>query len=428
MIRRVAMMLAAGMAAFAPIMAPALDIQLTSGDWRPTNIFIERFEGEIDSGSSRSMSGIIYKDLTRSGYFRGYYREVNSYGRVDSDRYAQARNRGGEYLLVGRVTPERDARRLLFELHDALTEKSLGSFSIDFTQENKRAAAHRVSNWVFEVVAKLPGIFHTKVAYVSRSEEGLNQLRVADYDGYNVHTVLSSANPLISPAWSPDGNELLYVSFERRKPVVYKQSLLTGERQVIANFLGSNSAPAMSPDGQRIAVALTNNKTQQQIFILGAAGRQQLRESKGIDTEPAWSPDSKKIVFESDEGGSPQIYEYNIESGDVRRLSFGSRYCVSPSYSSGGNLVLQICRDDEGKNNVMILDTEARQSAQLTDIREADSPSFAPNDTMVLFKNESKDNVLQIVSVNGRIISNWEIQESGKIINPVWGPAKSDWF
>lgn len=403
--------------------AAALDLRLTSGDWRPINIFIEDFPGEETAGAA-AFSDIIHDDLAASGYFRGY--RGGAGGAADEARYAAVRSRGGEYLLTGGVKETGDV--LFFELHDALTEKSLGAFSINFSPATRRLAAHTVGNWIFETLAKLPGVFHTKVAYIVRGDDGVNLLRVADYDGHNAHTVLSSADALISPAWSPDGNEILYVSFERRKPVVYRQSLLTGERRVVANFPGSNSAPAMSPDRQKIAVALTENRTLQQIFILSNVGKQQMREHDGIDTEPAWSPDGKRIAFESDVHGGPHIYEFDLDGGTTRRVSFGTGYAVSPSYDAAGEKILHIRRNGDRRNNVAITAIGTGTTAFLTDIREADSPSFSPNDAMVLFKNENIPNFLQIVSVNGKIISEWQVRETGKIINPVWGPATSGWF
>ena len=410
--------------------ATALDLQLTSGDWRPVNIFVEQFAGETAEGK-QPLSDIVRADLAASGYFRGYARESGGYGKIDSARYARVRNRGGEYLLTGEVRQDEhkeDEKRLFFALHDALAEKEIGSFSINFDGDSRRAAAHKISNWIFESVVRLPGVFHTKVAYIARQRDGANFLRVADYDGHNAHTVLTSPEPLISPAWSPDGNELLYVSFERRKPVVYRQSLLTGERRIVANFPGSNSAPAMSPDRRQIAVVLTENKTQQQIFIINNTGKQRLRTSDGVDTEPAWSPDGRRIVFESDQTGAPQIYEQILDTGEVRRISYGSKYCVSPAYNKSGDKILHIRRNDNGRNNVAVMDIESGKTALFTDIREADSPSFSPNDAMILYKDENISNSLRIVSINGIINSEWGVRESGEIINPVWGPAQSDWF
>lgn len=408
--------------------APGLELDLTSGNWRPASVFVEYFEGE--SLQDGRISSVVGNDLRNSGYFRPRYRVGSSHGEVSSAHYAEVRDRGGEYLLTGRVHQEvSGGSRLFFELHDALTETSLGSFSINFTETSKRTAAHKVSNWVFESIARLPGVFHTKVAYIVREENGTNLLRVADYDGHNAHTVLTSPSPLISPSWSPNGNELVYVSFETRQPVIYHQSLLTGERTVIANFPGTNSAPAMSPNGREVAMALTRGGDEQKVYVKGEGGElRKISHLGGIATEPTWAPDGERMAFVSDASGAPQIYEQYVAGGAARRVTFGSKYCVSPSYSRDGEQILHICRDDAGRSNIAIIDLKSGESAGLTDIREADSPSFSANGAMVIFKNENISNALQIVAVNGIIISQWEVRESGEVINPVWGPAFSDWF
>ena len=420
------LILAGGLTTALPVRA--LDLQLTSGDWRPINIFVEDFIGEAVLGG-QPLSGIIHNDLSHSGYFRSYQRDVSSHDAVDEARYAKVRNRGGEYLLTGKITGD-NGKRLFFSLHDVLTEEKLGEFNINFDNQTRRLAAHKISNWVFERIVRLPGSFHTKVAYIVREKDGTNILRVADYDGYNAQTILTSENNIISPSWSPNGNELLYVSFERRKPVIYRQSLLTGERRVIANFKGSNSAPAWSPDSARIAAALTEHEGLQQIYLIGAGGKQRLRSNLGgnvINTEPDFSPDGKRIAFTSDEGGRAQIYEYNFANGKVRRLTYGVREAMSPDYDSSGGKLAYIHRQRAG-SNIAVLDIASGDSVLLTDIQLADSPAFSPNDTMILFKDEKIANTLFIVSINGKVLNRWHVAESGNINNPAWGPAKSDWY
>lgn len=415
----------------------ALDLQLTSGEWRPINIVVEDF------GNDDGVAQIVRFDLRASGHFRTTRAEAGRYGAVSDDYLGYVRGQGGVYLLTGEIVDEGDKFRLYFELHDTLTERSLGRFSLGFAEPLRRQAAHQVSNWIYESVLRKVGVFHSKVVYVVREKDGTNLLRVADYDGYNAQTVLSSPEPIISPTWSPDGNELLYVSFERHKPVVYRQSLLNGERWVEANFPGSNSAPAVSPDGRKLAVVLTENKHLQQIYIIsggkggggaegaeGAGTKQRMRQGRRrtVDTEPSWSADGQRLVFVSDEIGTPQIYEYRLDSGAVRRLSYGSSYCVSPSYSQDGQSVLHVRRDAGRRNNVAIMDVQGGEATFLSQSREADSPSFSPNDAMVLYKDENSPNFLRIVAVNGIIRSSWGTRESGEIVNPVWGPSRSGWY
>lgn len=410
--------------------ARALDISLISGDWQPINFFIENFRGEALGDDGQTESEIIGGDLAASGHFRVY--RVPAVADTDADagerRLAAVRAGGGEYLLAAVVTDQDNgSRQLRFELHDALTGEALGRYVADYNDANRRLSMHNISNWIYEKITGRVGVFHTKIAYVLRHTDGRNELKIADYDGYNRISVLSSDTHIISPSWSADGNELLYVSFEHNKPIVYKQSLLTGERDIIANFKGSNSAPAMSPNRRHIAVAMTEHGGPQQIYLISDTAKKRLRESDGINTEPSFSPDGERLVFTSDEAGTPQIYEYDLQKNDGRRLSFGSRYSVSPSYSPDGESVVFIRRDANG-DNIAVLDLANGEVATLTDIRLADSPSFAPNGDIVAFKNEAKRNNLATVSINGKVILVWGQPEKGEIIDPVWSPVRADWF
>lgn len=421
---------ASALAAALACPAWALDLSLTSGEWRPSVIVVEDFPGETAAmgEGDEALSSIVRADLSFSGYFRAARGEGGGHGATGPARYASLRSAGGEYLLTGEVRQQDGEMRMFFELHDALTEASLARHDFSFGADSWREAAHTISNEVFKAVTKKPGAFLTKVAYVVRHSDGMNLLQIADYDGHNPHTILYSHRPLISPTWSPDGNDLLYVSFERDRPVVYRQSLLNGERIRVANFPGSNSSPAMSPNGSVIAVSLTDNRHASQIYLISPAGRRKMRNSSAIETEPAWSPDGKRIAFVSDSAGGPQLYEYFVENNLVRRVSYGSSYCVSPSYSSDGVQILHVRRDGRGRNNAAILDLRTKEVVFLSNVREADSPSFSPDDTMILLKDESVKNSLRIVSINGIITNQWKVRETGEIINPVWGPAESDWF
>lgn len=423
-------LLAALLAASAPPSAPAwaLDIELVSGDWQPINIVIEPFVGE-ENTEGDVPSQIIGNDLTSSGNF-DVRMKVHGLGiDVSPERMEEIRDSGGEYLLVGNLTPTVGKQyRLTFALYDSLTENELGTFGLDFTDANKRAAAHNVSNWVYEQIINKPGIFHTKIAYVLRRKNGSNELKIADYDGYNRLTILTSDDNIISPTWSADGNSLLYVSFERNKPIIYRQSLLTGGRDVVANFKGSNSAPASAPDNRTIAAALTEHGGPQQIYLISDGKKARLRRSRGINTEPTFSPDGRHIVFTSDEStGQPQLYEYPLNGGQARRLTYGSNYNVSPDYSADGRGVAFIRRAGSG-DNVAVLDRRSLDITMLTNIRLADSPSFSPNDDIIAFVDETRKKYLATVSINGKVTVLWEVPEEGAIIDPSWSPMKSDWF
>lgn len=408
--------------------AHALDIHLTSGNWTPINIFISRFGGEQQLGDNLP-SEIIGDDLTRSGEFRVRRLAAPNFANVDAAYLDALGQKGGEYLLAGQLThdPIKQEYILQFVLHDIITGKKVGSFKTAFSPANQRLAAHNVANWVLETVTAQAGVFHTKVVYVVRRPNGQSVLRVADYDGHNRQTILQSDDRIISPSWSPDGNELVYVSFERNKPIIYRQNFLTGERQVVANFRGSNSAPAISPDLQRVAAALTEHGGLQQIYLISDDGKRRVRTSNGINTEPAFSPDGTRLVFSSDEAGSLQIYQINLTTREEQRLTYNSRYNASPQYSSDGKNIVFVSRSDAG-DNVVLLEIRSGREVQLTNTRLADSPTFAPNDNIILYKDEKNKNYLATVSVNGKVAVFWDTPEDGIILDPAWGPAASAWF
>jgi TolB protein len=233
-----------------------------------------------------------------------------------------------------------------------------------------------------------------------------------------------SNESIISPAWSPDGQHIAYVSFEAQKPVVYVQTLNTGQRRVLANFKGSNSAPAWAPDGKRLAVVLTKDGLSQ-IYIINpdGSGARRLTTSSGIDTEPAWSPDGSSIYFTSDRSGTPQIYRLDIAGGSVERVTFSGDYNVTPCPSPDGKKLAFLTRSD-GRYRVAVMELSSRQTAILTDSARDESPTFAPNSDMILYATVvGGKGMLSAISSDGRVKQRLSIQ-AADVREPAWGPQQ----
>jgi TolB protein len=403
----------------------ALTIEIVGSGANQIPIAIAPFRAE--QGTPQPLTPVIGADLQRSGLFRlvdagGVVPVPTEPGEVN---FPQWTARGAEALVIGTVTPTSDGRfEVRFRLMDVVKSTQIAGLVYTVSASQLRLTAHKIADVIYEKLTGSPGVFATRITYVMKRSATRHELHVADADGFNPQTVLSSTEPIISPAWSPDGNRLAYVSFERKKPVVYVQSLTTGQRQAVANFYGSNSAPAWSPDGKRLAVTLTKDGGSQ-IYVISADGGNnnatRLTQSNAIDTEPNWSPDGQSIIFTSDRGGSPQIYRVSASGGLPQRLTFEGTYNVSPRHSPDGKSFTFVHRDGS-RFSVAIQDFATRQMQLLTEGGVDESPSFAPNGRMILYASETRGRgILAAVSSDGRVKQRFT-DTTGDVREPAWGP------
>src|SRR3990170_1441792 len=382
-------LLAAVLFVFAACSAHAqLSIEITGTGAQRIPIAIAPLAGEgaLLDASGASISAIVRADLERSGLFRGLEvpRLVPQPTEASSVNYAEWRSRLADALVLGSVAARPDARfEVRFRLYDVLKQSALGGVAYTLTREQVRATAHRIADYVYEKLTGEKGVFSTRIAYVVKRGERY-ELQVADADGANEQAMLVSNEPIISPAWSPDGRKIAYVSFQYKKPIVYVQDIEVPKQRTVANFKGSNSAPAWSPDGKRLALALTRDGNSQ-IYLTDPDGSnlQRLTRSGGIDTEPFFSPDGQWLYFTSDRGGSPQIYRMPSTGGEAQRITFEGGYNVSPRISPDGASLAYLTRND-GRFQVALLDLATGQRQVLTDSDLDESPSFAPNGRQIL--------------------------------------------
>ncbi|MDT3677928.1 MAG: Tol-Pal system beta propeller repeat protein TolB [Burkholderiaceae bacterium] len=415
-------LLAAVVALSLPIAAPAqmrLDVSGVGATQYP--IAIANFV--TDTRVPEQVADVVRSDLARSGSFRVIDPGVTLSESAAPD-YASMRSRGADAILGGSVARLPDGRYdIRYRLGDAVRQAPLGGESLVVSEHDLRFGGHRVADWVFERITGEKGIFSTRIAFVSKQGTRF-KLNVADWDGENVVSPLTSPEPIISPSWSPDGTRIAYVSFESKKPVVYVHTLSTGQRVPVANFKGSNSAPAWSPDGRTLAVALTRDGLSQ-IYLIDADGSgtpRRLTTSPGIDTEPAFAPDGKALYFTSDRGGSPQIYRMPLDGGAPARVTFGSSYNVSPRVSPDGRLLAYVTRRD-GRFLVAVRDLAGSgQETTLSETGREESPSFAPNSRWVMFATQinGRDSLVAI-TVDGRVRQRLT-SSAGDIREPTWGP------
>mgnify|MGYP000978789299 CR=1 FL=1 len=371
----------------------------------------------------RDPAEVVAGDLGRSGYFRlldgG---DVTPPPAEPRDVQLPAwKMRGADAVVFGQVRPlGGDRVEVRFWLFDAVRQAQLTALSYTTSVDGLRTVAHRIADSVHHALLGEPGAYGGRIAYILK-RDGRYELQVADADSQNAVTITASPEPLISPAWSPDGRRLAYVSFEDKKPVVYVQNLADGRRRAVAKFRGSNSAPAWSPDGRRLAVALSKDETSQ-IYLLDLLSGEASRFTRGgsLDTEPVFSPDGQWLYFTSDRGGTPQIYRASLATGAASRVTFEGGYNVSPALSPDGRTLAFVHRRD-GRFHVAVMDLNSRQTQVLTDTVYDESPSFAANGRLLLYATLVNDRgVLATVSVDGKVKQ--RLSQSGDLREPAWGP------
>lgn len=383
-------------------------------------IALAPFRGQ--DAAPQKIAAIVQADLERSGQFRAVDAAGAALDETSRPDLSPWRQRGADSLAAGSVSRLADGRwDVRYRLWDVVRGQDLGGQSFVVAEADLRLAAHRVADQIYEKLTGDKGVFSTRIAYVTKAGNRYN-LWVADADGENAQSALASPEPIISPAWSANGAQLAYVSFESRKPVVYVHEVASGRRRLIANFRGSNSAPAWSPDGSMLAVTLTRDGGSQLYTIAASGGEpRRLTQSSSIDTEPVFAADGRSIYFVSDRGGAPQIYRMPVGGGQPQRVTFTGSYNISPTLSPDGRWLAYISRIG-GAFKLQVMELASGNVQSLTDTTSDESPSFAPNGKLIVYATRQDGReALMTTTLDGKIKARLA-GRGGDIREPDWGP------
>jgi TolB protein len=414
--------------------AQGLDIGLVSGNEGSLPITVVPMPYQGSAGApDTDVAEVIRNDLNRSGQFKS----------LAVERIGERPTRGGEiqfptwrllkqdFIVVGRVVDAADGGyRVEYELYDVAKQQRLLGLAIGGRAKGMRDVAHQIADQIYEKILGVRGAFWTRVAYVTASGLGGNTryaLMIADSDGHNPQSVVQSREPLLSPAWSPDGRRLAYVSFERGNSTIYVQEINTGARSVVASFKGINGAPAFSPDGSRLALTLSKSGNPEiYVMDLGSKALTQVTRHYGIDTEPVWMPDGRTLLFTSDRAGKPQVYSVSAAGGEPTRISFQGESNARATVAFDGKKIAMA----QGAGNVYRIALNDRSFGgngrwqTLSPGNLDESPSFAPNASMLLYATkEGRRGVLYAVSADGRVRLRL-VTADGDVREPAWSPFR----
>ncbi len=395
-------------------------VEVTGVGLTQVPIAIAPFRG--DSAAPQKIAAIVQADLERSGQFRAIDASGEDLNETSLPNMTPWRQKAADALATGSITRLADGRYdVRFRLWDVVKGQDLGGRSYAETVGDLRLVAHRIADIIYEKLTGEKGIFSTRIAYVTKAGTRYN-LWIADADGENAQSALASPEPIISPAWSANGTQVAYVSFESRKPVVYVHDVASGRRRLVANFRGSNSAPAWAPDGASLAVTLSVEGGSQ-LYTIGADGGQprRLTQSSSIDTEPVYSPDGRNIYFVSDRGGAPQVYRMPATGGNAERVTFTGTYNISPTISPDGRWLAYISRIG-GAFKLQVMELAGGAVTSITDTTADESPSFAPNGRLIVYATRQNGReALMTTTLDGKIKARLAGQ-GGDIREPYWGP------
>jgi len=412
-----------------PAAQAELRIEITQGVSEAVPIAVVPFAYAGEGRPALDLAAVIDGDLASSGRFAPMDRRdmVAQPTRPEDVRLEDWRLLKTDILVIGQLSPL-DGERYSVEFHvfDVFRGEPLMAFSLTAAAGNLRGAAHRIADMIFERLTGVPGVFSTRIAYVTvdrAGERNRYRLWLADADGARQTAIAESGQPIMSPSWSPDGRRIAYVSFESGVSRIFVQEVATGQREVVSDQPGINSAPAWSPDGRKLALVLGGADGNLDIYVLSLDSKRLLRVTQhpAIDTEPDWAPDGRSLYFTSDRAGRPQVYRVSLAGDAPRRVTFEGVYNARPRISPDGSQ-LAVVHNDRGNFRIGLFDLARGSLRILSEGRQDESPSFAPNGSMIIYATrEGSRGVLAATSTDGRVKQRIATTE-GEVREPVWSP------
>lgn len=403
---------------------------ISSGSDRAIPIAVVPFGWQGGQPLPEDLGNIVSDDLRNSGVFSPIPRQnmLSQPSQASEVIFRDWKALGANYVLVGNIVPNGGRLQINYALFNVSTEQQVLTGNVGGGTDQLRDMAHFISDQAYEKLTGVKGAFSTRILYVTAERFSTTNTRYtlqrADYDGARAVTLLQSREPILSPRFAPDGKRIAYVSFEQQRPRIFMQYIDTGRREQLTNFEGLNGAPAFSPDGNRLAFVLSKDGNPEiYVMDLGSRAIRRVTNDSAIDTEPFWGKDGQTIYFTSDRSGKPQIYKTNANGGGAERVTFVGNYNANPKLSADEKTLVMVHRQ-EGFTNFQIAAQDLQRGSVrvLSNTSLNDSPTVAPNGTMLIYATRQQDRgVLMLVSINGRVRIPIPTAQ-GDVREPSWSP------
>ncbi len=292
-----------------------------------------------------------------------------------------------QFVLTGRVSGG-GKLTAQFRLWDVATGEQVAGQQYSAEAASSRRIAHLISDAVFTRVTGEKGFFDSRVVFVDESgskERRRKRLAIVDMDGANVKYLSSGEKLVVTPRFSPNAQEVAFMSFGEGDPKVTLLDLESGQRHTVGDLPGMTFAPRFSPDGRRLVMSLSEGANSN-LYAMDLSSHESTRltDSSAIDTSPSYSPDGSQIVFESDRGGSQQLYIMSASGGDAHRISFGEGRYSTPVWSPRGD-VIAFTRQKGGEFGIGVMKPDGSGEKIITEGFHNEGPTFSPNGLFVMF-------------------------------------------
>jgi len=408
-----------------------LKIDITSGNSKPVSIAIPKLAGKTpnDNNVSNEVTEVINNNLINTGLFAkassSLYPQNFSFNNI-IPALNEWKRTNANVLVTGNIHDNGTQVTAAVRVWDLnLGEQIIGkSYVTD--SDNARRLGHLISDAIYSELTGETGYFDSKIVYIAETgpqTKRIKRLAIMDQDGKNQRIISSGRDLVLTPRFSANQYDIVYMSYRNDRAKVRHRNLQTGEDVVLGQFRGDTFAPRFSPDGSKVLLSVIDNSGNSEIYEFNLKSRlnRKLTRHNAIDTSAGYSPDGKQIVFNSDRGGSSQIYVMDADGSNIQRISHGKGRYATPVWSQRGNYIA-FTKYTGGSFYVGVMRPDGSDEVILDSGYLVEGPSFAPNGKIIVYTKQARGGQPYLMSVDIRGNNKRTLRTSTGASDPTWSP------